>query len=82
MKKEVFRSRIREILKTLRAKRIRCLVVTQKANVSYCTGFLGDDSWAVISRGGVYLVTDSRYTEQAQKECAGCKIIKRKETIT
>jgi Xaa-Pro aminopeptidase len=81
MKNEVVRNRTREILKTLRIKRIRCLVITQKANVSYCTGFLGDDSWAVITSGGVYLVTDSRYMEQAQKECAGCKIIERKETI-
>ncbi|MHC5076783.1 MAG: aminopeptidase P family N-terminal domain-containing protein [Planctomycetota bacterium] len=56
MKKEVFRSRIREILKTLRAKRIRCLVVTQKANVSYCTGFLGDDMCGDLNLFGQYML--------------------------
>jgi Xaa-Pro aminopeptidase len=42
---------------------------------------MGDDSWAVITRRAVYLVTDSRYTEQAQKECVGCGIIQRKDSI-
>ncbi|MHC4265905.1 MAG: M24 family metallopeptidase [Planctomycetota bacterium] len=81
MKKEAIRNRIREIRKVLRRKKIKCLIVTQKANVSYCSGFLGDDSWAVIAGGDIYLVTDSRYTEQAQKKCIGCKIIERKKPI-
>ncbi|MHC4132995.1 MAG: M24 family metallopeptidase [Planctomycetota bacterium] len=81
MEKNVFKGRIREIRGRLRKKNIGFLVVTHKANVSYCTGFLGDDSWAVIAGGGVYLVTDSRYTEQAHRECIGCKIIERKESL-
>jgi len=81
MNKEIVKGRVREIRGRMSKKRIKCLIVTHKANVSYCTGFLGDDSWAVISRGGVYLITDSRYTEQAQKECAGCKIIERAEPM-
>jgi Xaa-Pro aminopeptidase len=51
--------------------------VTKPANVTYATGFLGDDSWAAITGRQVYLLTDSRYTEQAQKECPSCKIIDR-----
>jgi Xaa-Pro aminopeptidase len=38
---------------------------------------MGGDSWAVIARGRVYLLTDSRYTEQAQGECPHCTIIER-----
>jgi len=57
--------------------KVRCLVVTRPANVTYVTGFMGDDSWAVIADGGVYLLTDSRYTEQAGKECRDCRIIDR-----
>jgi Xaa-Pro aminopeptidase len=41
------------------------------------TGFLGEDSWAAVAKGRVWLLTDSRYTEQAQKECPSCKIIDR-----
>ncbi len=53
------------------------LVVTKRANVAYVTGFSGEDSWVLITLRGIYLVTDSRYTEQAGKECFGCKIVQR-----
>jgi Xaa-Pro aminopeptidase len=59
-------------------KRIKSLLVTKPANVTYTTGFLGDDSWALITDRVVYLLTDSRYTEQAKNECPICRIIERK----
>jgi Xaa-Pro aminopeptidase len=77
MNKEIIKRRVRAIGRQLRDKSIDCLVVTKPANVTYSTGFLGDDSWVIIAKGRVYLVTDSRYTEQAQKECPACKIIDR-----
>ena len=61
----------------LNKKKIGCLIITRPANVTYATGFLGDDSWAIIAAGRVYLLTDSRYTEQAEKECPSCTIIDR-----
>ena len=77
MNKDVIGKRLRAIRSELNKKRINYLVLTKPANVTYTTGFLGEDSWAVIAKGRVYLVTDSRYTEQAQKECPSCKIIDR-----
>ncbi|MHC4370059.1 MAG: M24 family metallopeptidase [Planctomycetota bacterium] len=77
MNREVIRKRIRAIRRQVKKKRISCLIVTKPANVTYATGFLGDDSWAAITGRQVYLLTDSRYTEQAQKECPSCKIIDR-----
>jgi len=77
MNKEVIKKRVGTICRELNKKRINCLVLTKPANVTYATGFLGDDSWAVIAKGRVYLLTDSRYTEQAHKECPSCKIIDR-----
>jgi Xaa-Pro aminopeptidase len=77
MNRELLAKRLRAIRRALEKKRIRCLIITKPANVTYVTGFLGDDSWAVIAKGRVYLVTDSRYTEQAQKECPSCKIVDR-----
>ncbi len=77
MNKEVIRRRIGAIRRELAKKRISCLMLTKPANVSYTTGFLGDDSWAAVTGRQVYLLTDSRYTEQAQKECPSCKIIDR-----
>jgi Xaa-Pro aminopeptidase len=77
MKSPVIKQRIAAIQRQLIKRKISCLVLTKPANVTYATGFLGEDSWAVITKGGVYLLTDSRYTEQAQGECRHCKIIKR-----
>ena len=77
MNRQIIANRIRAIRRRLNKKRIRCLILTKPANVTYATGFLGDDSWAAITGSQVYLLTDSRYTEQAQKECPSCKIIDR-----
>lgn len=77
MNPKVIAKRARAIRSELDKKKIRFLIVTRPANVTYITGFLGDDSWAAIAGGRVYLLTDSRYTEQAQKECPSCKIIDR-----
>ncbi len=72
------KKRVNLVRDCLREKHLHWLVVTKPANVTYLTGFLGDDSWALITPRSMYLVTDSRYTEQATKECLGCKIIQRK----
>ena len=77
MNPKVIAKRIRAIRRELDKKKIRFLIVTKPANVTYMTGFLGEDSWVAVAKGRVYLLTDSRYTEQAQKECPSCKIIDR-----
>jgi Xaa-Pro aminopeptidase len=77
MKPEILKKRVRAIRRTLNKKRITCLLLTNPANVTYTTGFLGEDSWALITTRGVWLLTDSRYTEQAQKQCLYSKIIER-----
>jgi Xaa-Pro aminopeptidase len=77
MNPKIIVRRIRAVRRELDKKKIRFLLVTKPANVTYITGFLGEDSWAAIAKGRVYLLTDSRYTEQAQKECPSCKIIDR-----
>ena len=81
MEEQIVKKRIKAIRRRLNEKKINCLIVTKPANVTYTTGFLGDDSWAVITKGRVYLLTDSRYTEQAQKECSCCTIIQRADSL-
>jgi len=81
MANRIIKKRIKAIRSDLAKKRINCLIVTKPANVTYTTGFMGEDSWAVITKRGIYLLTDSRYTEQAQKECVGCKIIQRPDSL-
>lgn len=82
MNERAIKSRIVAVCRLMREKRADGLIVERPANVTYLTGFSGDDSWAAVTRTGrVYLLTDSRYTEQAQSECSGCRIIERKGTI-
>jgi Xaa-Pro aminopeptidase len=82
MKAESIMRRVRGIRGVLRSRQLDALVLTKPANVTYLTGFSGEDSWAVVAQGTVYLLTDSRYTEQAQKECPLAKIVERKDPIT
>jgi len=81
MDEKVIKTRLRAVGRNMRAAKVGCMVAVGGENVRYVTGFTGDDSWAVITPRTVYLVTDSRYTEQAEAECAGCRVIERKGTM-
>jgi Xaa-Pro aminopeptidase len=73
--------RVRGLRDELGRRSIDAVVLTKPANVTYLTGFSGEDSWAVVAKGAVYLLTDSRYTEQAEKECPLAKIVQRKDSM-
>lgn len=75
------KERLKAIRRRLNESKSTALVVTRPANVTYATGFSGDDSWALITKRGSYLITDSRYTEQARSQCVSCKIIERTNTL-
>lgn len=81
MNEQIVSQRIKAIRRRLNKKGVDCLVITKPANVTYVTNFSGDDSWALITPRMVYLVTDSRYTEQAEGECRFCRIIRRTKPI-
>ena len=81
MDASIIKRRIKAIRYQLKKKQMKSLLVTKPANVTYTTGFSGDDSWALITNRAVYLLTDSRYIEQAQKECACCKIVQRTDSL-
>jgi len=42
---------------------------------------MGEDSWALLTKNSVCLLTDSRYTEQAAAECPSCRIVERKKSL-
>ena len=81
MNPESITQRVRAIRSQLSKNHIDALILTKPANVTYLTGFSGEDSWAVVGRGAVYLLTDSRYVEQAGKECPQVRLIERKDPI-
>lgn len=81
MKIETIRRRVKGIRAQMKERGLDALVLTKGVDVTYVTAFTGHDSWAVISRNTVYLITDSRYTEQAGKECLATNIVERKGDI-
>jgi len=82
MDSRIFKKRIRTIRKKLSDKNIDTLIITTSANVTYTTGFSGSDSWAAVTKRAVYVLTDSRYTQQAQKQCPNCRIIERTGSLS
>jgi len=82
MNRQIIAKRTTAIRRELKSRRITCLILTKPANVTYATGFMGEDSWAAITPTRTYLLTDSRYTEQAQKECPASPIVERTGSMT
>lgn len=60
------RTRLRKLL---RKAGVEALLVTNFTNVSYLTGFSGDDSYLLVLAKGEVLVSDPRYTTQLEEEC-------------
>ena len=54
------------------------MLVTSFTNVTYLTGFTGDDSFLLVTRDGEILITDFRYVIQLGDECPGLKLEVRK----
>lgn len=58
------------------------LLVTNFKNVTYLTGFTGDDSYLLVTLDGEILVTDPRYTTQLEEECPDLKLEIREPGVT
>ena len=61
----------------LSEKQIDIFLVSSEVNVGYLTGFTGSDSVVLVSADRQVLVTDFRYVEQAQSECADWEVLDR-----
>jgi Xaa-Pro aminopeptidase len=47
------------------------MLVTHPSNVTYLTGFSGEDSFLLLDPSGEFLLSDPRYEEQIGQECPG-----------
>lgn len=65
---EARRDRLRRVAKKVGTE---ALLVTNFTNVTYLTGFTGDDSYLLLWAGGEVLLSDPRYTTQLGEECPG-----------
>jgi Xaa-Pro aminopeptidase len=65
----VFAKRREKLSNLLRKNELDSLLVTNFTNVSYLTGFTGDDSYLLVHGKNSVLLSDERYTTQLQEEC-------------
>ncbi|MBA4065429.1 MAG: aminopeptidase P family protein [Isosphaera sp.] len=62
----------RQILaQTLKAREVDGFLVTRPANVTYLTGFTGEDSYYYGTGKNSVLISDTRFEEQIKEECPG-----------
>ncbi len=64
-----FDTRRDQLRKSLKKSGVDTLLVTNFTNVTYLTGFTGDDSYLLVAPQKQILVSDARYTTQIEEEC-------------
>ena len=77
-----FSSRLRKIRAALRSESAVAALITNFTNVTYLTGFTGDDSYLLVTRTNEILLSDPRYTTQLAEECPGLELIIRKPGVS
>lgn len=67
-------ARLKRLKQSLRKEKVEGVLVTNFTNVTYLTGFTGDDSYLLVTLDGEVLLSDPRYTTQLEEECPGLKL--------
>jgi len=74
---EVYTLRREKLRKLLKKQAADALLVTNFTNVTWLTGFTGDDSYLLLSADDECILSDSRYTIQIGEECPGLRLLLR-----
>ena len=57
----------KKIVDFLRNNNLDGVFISKNENCRYITNFTGSDSFLFLTKEQIYLITDSRYTEQAKQ---------------
>ena len=68
-----YEERRRRLVRLLNDADANALLVTNFTNVTYLTGFSGDDSYLLVSDREAVIISDFRYVEQLASECPGLR---------
>lgn len=71
----------KKIVDFLRNNNLDGVFISKNENCRYITNFTGSDSFLFLTKEQIYLITDSRYTEQAKQELTSVEIIEHKGLI-
>ncbi len=69
-----FEQRRRKLVALIRKMDLDALLVTDFTNVTYLSGFTGDDSYMLVGKSLEILLSDPRYSEQLGEECPDLKL--------
>lgn len=72
-----YQFRINKVKEKVKKNNLDGFLITSENNVRYLSGFFGkgSGSWLIVTEGQQYLLTDSRFTEQANKQAPNYKKI-------
>jgi len=73
--------RLAKLREAMAEAKVASLLVTYYPDVSYLTGFEGDDSYLLLTEGRETLISDTRYEEQIQREAPWLAVAMRKKNI-
>lgn len=79
---EFHRTRCEKLRKLLKKSNADAMLVTDFVNVTWLTGFTGDDSYLLVFPDGEVLISDSRFMLQVPTECPGLDYIIRDARTT
>lgn len=74
--------RRQKLIQQLKGTGADALLVTNFTNVTYLTGFSGDDSFLLVGKDKTVLISDGRYTTQISQECPGLEVFIRSQKMT
>lgn len=66
---------IKKVKEYIENKNVEAFFVTALENIRYLSGFTGSNGYLIISQSQLFLITDQRYTEQAEKETSNFIIL-------
>lgn len=76
-----FSGRLIRLLEKISSEEIYALLVTKSANVAYFSGFRGDSTALFIGKNFRKLITDGRYTAQAQRQAKNFALVEQTEGL-
>lgn len=68
-------NRLNRVLEILDRKKLHSCILKGMDGIFYLTGFRGSEGTALITKGDVVLLTDSRYTTYAREVAVGCTVV-------
>ena len=76
-----YQTRRDKLRRQLKRQAMDSILVTNFTNVTYLTGFTGDDSYLLITPTDEVMISDSRYSQQLEQECPGLDVVIRTSAV-